>query len=186
LKNIFLIWIAIFVLAFSSQSVGKGVIIVGDSLSAMEDSWPSYIKGHHIGLMAQGGRTIRDFDIPRDIVAGTPFTTVVYFLGANDAAQGYPTYYAHMRFKSHLQLLKQRHFKVAVIIPPTFTKSPYATENFIKYRRELMSLCTTLELDCYDSMEVWDNDLLEGDGIHPVPELSRKLGCWLQDIIDKM
>jgi hypothetical protein len=183
-KNIFLIWAAIFVSVCSSQSFGKGVIVIGDSLTAMEDSWPSYIVGHHIGLMAEGGRTIRDYDIPRDIVAGIPFTTVVYFLGSNDAAQGYPTYLAHMRFKSHMEFLKQRYFRVVVVIPPAFTKSPYAAQNFIKYRRELMSLCKGLELDCYDSMEVWDNDLLEDDGIHPLPELSRELGYWLQDIID--
>jgi hypothetical protein len=183
-KNIFLIWAAIFVSVCSSQSFGKGVIVIGDSLTAMEDSWPSYIVGHHIGLMAEGGRTIRDYDIPRDIVAGIPFTTVVYFLGSNDAAQGYPTYLAHMRFKSHMEFLKQRYFRVVVVIPPAFTKSPYAAQNFIKYRGELMSLCKGLELDCYDSMEVWDNDLLEDDGIHPLPELSRELGYWLQDIID--
>ena len=65
----------------------KGVVVIGDSLSATEDSWPTYIYGHHFSLMAQGGRTIRDFDIPRDIFSGFPFTTAVYFLGANDATQ---------------------------------------------------------------------------------------------------
>ena len=177
-------FILVLILGFTNVVQAKGVVVIGDSLSAMEDSWPSYIYGHHIGLMAQGGRTIRDFDIPRDIFAGIPFTTAVYFLGANDAAQGYRTYFAHGQFKTHIRLLQRRYFNVVVIIPPLFTNSPYEIENFVKLRREMFTLCSQMELNCHDSMDVWDNDLVAEDGVHPLPELSSKLGYWMQDIID--
>lgn len=176
--------VLILISSFSGATHSKGVIVIGDSLSAMEDSWPSYVTGHHMGLIVQGGRSIRDFDAPRDILAGLPFTTVIYFLGSNDAAQGYPTYRAHLQFKAHMELLNSRRFNVVVILPPHFTKSPYDEENFTKLRREMTAICQKMKLVCYDSMEVWDNNLVIKDGVHPSPELSRKVGHWLQGIID--
>ena len=172
------------IFGFSVATYAKGVIVMGDSLSATEDSWPSHVNGHHIGLIVQGGRSIRDFDPPRDIFAGLPFTTVVYFLGSNDAAQGYPTYRAHLQFRAHMELLDSRRFKVVVVLPPHPTKSPYSEANFTKLRGEMKVICREMKLDCHDIMEVWDDEQVVEDGLHPNEELNRKIGLWLQGIID--
>ena len=45
-------------------------------------------------------------------------------------------------------------------------------------------ICREMKLDCHDIMEVWDDEQVVEDGLHPNEELNRKIGLWLQGIID--
>lgn len=165
------------------------LIIVGDSLSASVESWPSQLHRiaprWNIHLMAQNGRTIRDFSLPRDLwTPGNANETVVYFLGGNDILQQYDVAHAKYRLKTHINFLLERNFKVLLIIPPTFGfdneqqgKSNEAHRALIQgYRNTHPNICI------YDMDNVWDQNETY-DGVHPKPGLSYEMALVINMVL---
>lgn len=156
------------------------LIVVGDSLSTTQESWPSYLRQiaprWNVQVMAQNGRTIRDFSLPRDLwTSGEANETVVYFLGGNDIIQRYPVVHAKYRLDVHLTFLLERNFKVLLVVPPTFgLPDKFGKSN--EEHRALIEACrqTRPNLWVWDVDGVWDNELTY-DGIHPKPELSMEI-----------
>ena len=154
------------------------LIIVGDSLSTTHESWPNYLRQMaprwNVHVMAQNGRTIRDFSLPRDLwTTGRRNETVVYFLGGNDILQRNPLAHARHRLEVHINFLLERNFKVLLMVPPTFGLAPnvYGLSN--EEHRALIESYrgTRPNLWVYDVDDVWDNEQTY-DNIHPNAELS--------------
>lgn len=165
------------------------LIVIGDSLSASHDSWPKQLgrlaPRWNIQVLAQNGRTIRDFSLPRDLwTTGDANETVVYFLGGNDILQKYAVAHAEYRLKTHINFLLERNFKVLLIIPPTFgfedevhRKSNEAHRELIKsYRQTHPNICI------YDMDNIWDKNET-WDGIHPKPGLSYEIALALNMVL---
>jgi len=165
------------------------LIVIGDSLSTTHESWPNYLRAiaprWNIHVMAQNGRTIRDFSIPRDLwTAGDKNETVIYFLGCNDILQNSDVMHATYRLKNHLSFLLDRNFKVLLIIPPHLSKFKAShRESFQKHRALFESFRGTHpNLWIYDMDNVWDNDQLL-DGIHPKPGLSYEMALMINMVL---
>ncbi len=157
------------------------LIIIGDSLSTTHECWPNYLREMaprwNIQVMAQNGRTIRDFSIPRDLwTIGNENETVIYFLGTNDILQRNHIAFAASRLKADIRFLLDQQFKVLLIIPPTpdFDKAIWGKS--IKEHRELVKSFrgTDPNLWVYDMDNIWDKSETP-DGIHPSAELSWKI-----------
>lgn len=155
------------------------LIIIGDSLSTTHESWPNYLREiaprWNVQVMAQNGRTIRDFSIPRDLwTNGEKNETVIYFLGGNDILQCNNVAHAQYRLQTHLTFLLERNFKVLLIVPPVFGMRD--EERFLAHNQEHRALIESYRgynpnLWVYDVNEVWDNAQTY-DGIHPNAKLS--------------
>ncbi len=172
------------------------LIVIGDSLSASLESWPEELRRlasgtWNIQVMAQNGRTIRDFSIPRDLwTPGNVNETVVYMLGTNDMLQRNDIMHAKYRLRNHLSFLLDRHFNVLLVIPPQLDPrafSPDATlsdvqawNRSIKEHRQLFETFrgTHPNLRVYDLEEVWDS-VATYDGIHPEVPLSQEIALRL-------
>ena len=88
----FVLYSILFVSASNADHVVPRLIVVGNSLSTTHHSWPQVLGDITdrwvINVMAQNGRTIRDFSFPRDLwTSGDNYETVVYMLGSNDIGQ---------------------------------------------------------------------------------------------------
>jgi hypothetical protein len=165
------------------------LIIMGDSLSTTHEGWPNFLREiaprWDIHVMAQNGRSIRDFSIPRDLwTNGEKNETVVYFLGANDILQCNFVDHAKYRLETHLNLLLERNFKVLLIVPPTLDVNE---ERFAKPMAEHRAMIERFRgyhpnLTVYDMDEVWDNTHTM-DGIHPDAELSREIAMAINMVL---
>ncbi len=151
-----------------------GVVVIGDSLSSFDESWPSHLVTHN-KVLAQSGRKIIDFEIPRDLRAGRPYDTVVYFLGGNDMIQAIPKAAWQPIWVEHVKVLKMRGFRVIVLVPPNINRDRGGL------RWTMWISCSMLKLEChnvpYSVAQTYDT-------IHPLPELSQEIGYFVQDILD--
>jgi len=130
-------------------------------------------------MMTQAGRNIRDFSIPRDLRNVSKEDVVVYFLGTNDAHGGYPMRYVNEGFVSHMVFLKEREFKIIVLLPPA--SSVLMPE--IKHVRTVIRMQSVrLGIDHYD-LEFWDESMTK-DSIHPGPELSRLIAGFVYSLLN--
>jgi hypothetical protein len=174
----FLLYSIIFASTANADPAAPRLIIVGDSISAMHDSWPSKLDEISdrwlIQVMAQNGRTIRDFSFPRDLwTLGEENDTVVYFLGSNDILQHNNVAFAKYRLQTHIQFLLDRNFKVLLVKPPNFGLDEEIFGKSNKRHRALFESLrgTSPRLWLYDIDNVWDPAVTH-DGIHPTGELS--------------
>lgn len=165
------------------------LIVVGDSLSAGPESWPSQLRRlaprWNIHLMAQNGRTIRDFSLPRDLwTDGKTNETVVYFLGGNDIIQQYDVAHAEYRMKTHINFLLERNFKVLLIVPPTFGFENEIQRQSNEAHRALISSYrqTHPNICIYDMDNVWDG-YQTIDGVHPKPGLSYEMALVINMVL---
>lgn len=165
------------------------LIIIGDSLSTTHESWPSYLRGlaprWNIQVMAQNGRSIRDFSLPRDLwTPGGRDETVIYFLGVNDILQRNDIMHATYRLKDHITFLLQRNFNVLLIVPPHLHYKPELFDKSTEEHRELMESFrgTHPNLWVYDMDHVWDPEQTY-DGIHPKPGLSYEIALVINMVL---
>jgi hypothetical protein len=142
---------------------------------------PNYLREiaprWNVQVMAQNGRTIRDFSIPRDLwTTGDRNETVVYFLGANDILQRNAIEHPKYRLQRHVNFLLERNFKVLLIVPPTFGLDDATGASLNQEHRALFEdyRGTRPNLWVYDIDNVWDRSETS-DGIHPNPYLSREI-----------
>ena len=151
-----------------------GVLVIGDSMSAQATSWPTYLRENtrqNVQVMAQNGRTIRDFTLPNDLHADNNITTAVYLLGGNDAFQATPDHVLAERVLTQLRFLKDRGFKVVVVKVPEFTMS---VRQVRRVNNIILRKARGLKLKVVDLAPVWDTDLTS-DTVHPLPALSRAI-----------
>ena len=165
------------------------LIIIGDSLSTSHENWPNYLREiaprWNIHVMAQGGRTIRDFSIPRDLwTSGNKNETVIYFLGTNDILQKSAIGYAQHRLQSDIFFLLERNFKVLMIVPPTLDLDPGIFGKANEEHRALVESFrgTKPNLWVYDIDHVWDQSETP-DGIHPSDTLSWKIASSINMVL---
>lgn len=164
-------------LFFAINVHAEGIVVFGDSISAQEYSWPSYLTEHN-KVLAQGGRAILDYDPPRDLKAGHPFDKAVYFLGTNDAHLRYPVERVVSQFIAHIDFITQRGFKTLVIIPPKMSRIPG------EVRTALFWTCVKKQYVC-KSLSSWDS-LQTYDGIHPTPELSQSIAADIETLLETL
>ena len=160
-----------------------------DSLSTTLNSWPNHLRRiaprWNIHVMAQNGRTIRDFSIPRDLwTAGDKHETVVYFLGANDMLQRNHVFHAKARLMTHLDFLLDRNFKVLLIVPPRFNVDQEMFAKSIEEHRAMIESCrgTRENLWVYDMEEIWDSSQTP-DGVHPTSTLSYEMALIINYVL---
>ena len=144
------------------------VIVIGDSLSAVHYSWANQIRdaGTRVRLLAQNGRAIVEYELPRDLMADGNYSKVLYLLGGNDALKGYPLSAVKRHFRAHMVLLRQRGFNVTVVVPPVF---PFQQEDSVAVRLVLLCQCSSMSLDCIDLQDIFP-DVPTYDTVHPTPQ----------------
>jgi hypothetical protein len=157
---------------------GERVIVIGDSIAAQPDSWPRLLQGlDNLQVMAQSGRTIRDFTIPADLEVGD-FDTVIYMLGSVDAYSQYPVRHSQRKLAVHLRFLVDRGFRVIVLLPPiSSTLQPYIGHT----RRMIVSTARDIGVEVRN-IPVWDESLTT-DGVHPTATLSAMVADWVSMLI---
>jgi len=165
------------------------LIIIGDSISTTHESWPNYLRAMaprwNIQVMAQNGRSIRDFSIPRDLwTTGDKNETVIYFLGCNDILQRSDIMHARYRLQDDIKFLLDRNFKVLLIIPPHFGIDPEKFGKSTEEHRELMASYreTRPNLWVYDMDNVWDAQQTY-DGVHPNAALSYEIALVINMVL---
>ena len=165
------------------------LIVFGDSLSTTDQGWPAQLREiaprWDVQVMAQNGRTIRDFSIPRDLwTDGDKNETVIYFLGANDILQRNAVVHAKHSLQSHIAFLLERNFKVLLIVPPSFHLDEEKYGEINRAHRELVESCrgTNPSLWVYDIDNVWDASMT-ADGIHPTVELHREVAYRINIVL---
>jgi len=126
------------------------------------------MEGYNVHVLAQGGRSLLEYSPPRDLSGGK----LVYFLGTADMIKGTPVKQAARYMASHLGTLVGRGYEVVLVPPPNLQLRKFKRINSqyrLTWRKvdfEHVHLC--------DIAWEWDKKLT-WDGIHPVPELSRRL-----------
>jgi len=171
-------------LTASSAVAEPGVIVMGDSISAVSNSWSNVIanQGVNVQNIAMAGRKLRDFSIPRDLHADGQFDTVVYFLGINDA-QAYldPADVAEV-FEAHMVFLIARGFDILVLYPNRVPIIPELDLSIRKVKQAMNKVCVKHDIDCR-TIPVW-RSYLTHDTVHPKPELHRDIAFWVIDVLD--
>ena len=165
----------------SSTAWGEPFIAVGDSVTASHDSWANVIRdrGTRVRLLAQNGRTIRDYDLPRDLKRKPNYRRVVYFLGINDIVQGTRADILEQQFRAHMRLLRERRFEVVVLVPPTLEHRHRDASAVV--RGTLLAECTRMQLECHDLDDIWDYSWTN-DSVHPTPEGHRVLADYVEKL----
>jgi hypothetical protein len=165
------------------------LIVIGDSLSSGHESWPVYLHEMaprwNVQVMAQNGRTIRDFSIPRDLwTSGNSNEAVIYFLGGNDILQTNDIGFAKYRLQTHINFLLERNFKVLLIVPPTLGLDEGMFGKTNKEHRELVESYrgTRPNLWVYDIDNVWDQSETS-DGCHPTASLSYEIALAMNYVL---
>jgi len=154
----------------SSACSAGGAIVVGDSITAQVDSWPSYVDAR-LMVNAQNGRYARDFTFSHDMKADVNIDTVIYFLGTNDIVGKTPDGIFRDAVEAHMRFLKARGFRVIVVLPAKYS---YYLDGSWRVRQALRDIVAELNLESIDLNQVWD----EGqtlDTIHPLPALSQEI-----------
>jgi hypothetical protein len=151
-----------------------GVIVIGDSMSAQPTSWPTWLRentGRNVMVMAQNGRTIRDFTIPSDLQKDWNMDTVIFLLGGNDIFNKTPDGLLKQRIVTHLRFLKDRGFRVIVVLlPPWYGKEKEVHE--VNMRLAFIAWSMDIEVISIDA--VWDTGGTY-DTVHPLEPLSRSI-----------
>ena len=166
------------ILVLISPITHAGVLVIGDSMSAQATSWPTYyrqITGENVKVMAQNGRTIRDFTLPNDLHADGNIDTAIYLLGGNDMFLKTGPFMLAERVLTQLRFLKDRGFRVIVIKVPEFSGRE---KEIRKINGIIVRKARGLRLEVIDLMPVWDTSLTS-DTVHPLPALSRRIADYL-------
>jgi hypothetical protein len=152
--------VLILLLILSGCVRAEPIAVIGDSLTSVEHSWANVIP-RQMYIMAQPGRTIRDYDMPRDWVA-VQYKYVIYFLGTNDIIGGISFFKVQRTFRQHIGFMQVRGFKPIVILPPVY---PQAEQSSLVLRKMLASTCRNHNVPTIDLEGVWEPDWTF-DGVH--------------------
>ena len=176
-------WLLALLVCCQSSMADQRIIVIGDSISEHIYCWPHELRleNPHLNmqLMTQSGRTIRDFSLPRDMRNVSKKDVVIYFLGTNDAFQGYTMRYVNEAFVSQMVFLQERGFSIIVLLPPAASSLMPRIEHV---RTAIKMQSMRLGITYYD-MNFWDESMTS-DGIHPAPELSRLVAEFVYSLLE--
>jgi hypothetical protein len=155
-----------------SLNTSAQIVVIGDSISSQRDSWPQYLSdtyGYQIKLLAQNGRTAEAYEIPRDLTAesyptwDSGFDTVVYWLGANDAAIDWamrPGTFGS-KFSIHRSTLHSKGFKTIFIVPPFRSEV-----DMTAIRRTIILSCLVIsKMNCVVLDDIWEGETHPSNGL---------------------
>ena len=142
------------------------IAVIGDSMTANPYSWANIIddNGQRMYIMAQAGRSIRDYQMPRDFYAYPGYyNTVLYFLGSSDAYDRTHPFRIKRNFTEHMTFLEERGFRVIVIMPAIYEDQPISSR---QVRDVIRKVTNELGIPVIDLLVVWDISFTT-DGAHP-------------------
>lgn len=142
------------------------IAVIGDSMTANPSSWANLIddRGQKMYIMAQPGRSIRDYQMPRDFYAYEGYyTDVVYFIGSSDIYDRTHFLRIERNINEHLSFLLERGFNVIVILPTIYEGRPVESRIV---RSVMRRVCQKHGIPFIDLIEVWDSSWTS-DGAHP-------------------
>jgi hypothetical protein len=172
------LWLLAILLLPGLSLADERIIVIGDSLSAHLYCWPNELRSENphlnIQLIARSGRTIRDFSLPRDMRNVSKKDVVIYFLGTNDAVHGHKMRFVNEAFVSHMVFLRERGFRIIVLLPPVASA---LMPNIEHVRSVVRMQSLRLDIEYYD-LEFWDESMTR-DGMHPTTELSRLVAQYV-------
>ena len=142
------------------------MIVIGDSIAADNYSWANQIRdtGVRLRLLAQAGRTIKNYTVPSDIKPDFNYRDVYYSLGTNDVYFGNNMIEVKAALKRHLDDLSE--FNVTVLVPAAIEALPEASKQM---RKMLKYQCKIRNLPCIDLQRIWPK-VITWDSIHPTAE----------------
>jgi len=154
------------------------LLIIGDSLSASPESWPTYLPPtYHVQLLVQGGRRISEYSPPRDIRG---HHKLVYFLGAGDILHLSNARDTKRYIQDQLEYLAGRGYEITVVTPPIFN-----LQKFDEVNREHRQMINRLpNVNHCDMQWIWDSTMTH-DGIHPTPKLSAVIAETIQGCLEE-
>ena len=155
------------------------LVIIGDSISAGSDSWPTHLQGYYPHILAQGGRLAREYAPPRDIRVTNGDNKAVYFLSTGDILHNADAKETRKYISAHVQLLTSRGFEVTLVTPPIFGIPKYNKVNR-QHRRMINRIPNVSHCDL---AYMWDKDKT-WDSVHPVPELSERIAWEIQECME--
>lgn len=165
---------AVFTLLVVASASASAQIVIGDSISAKQDSWPKLLESQysrHIMVDALSLRTAYFYEVPGDLYP-RDHDTVIYYLGTNDMAFGSVEGFTE-KFNTHMNTLLHKGFTVLVLIPADYSREDLSAEirTVMLYTCAVMSMLTQ-PVSCLDLDAIWDETLtIDNDGIHPLPAL---------------
>jgi hypothetical protein len=140
------------------------IMVIGDSFSAAFNSWVNLYRdrpGNRTKILAQSGRAVIDYALPRDISPIFGISRVYYMLGSNDIGRGVWPGSTLFYLNTHLGELVRRNFKVTLVLPPVFPEYEDASH---ATRAVMIPWCARVR--CIDLAEIWDSVPLLVDN-HP-------------------
>ena len=155
--------------AHCAQAAGS--IAIGDSMTAQQKSWHSFLPHRYIQVHAQNGRTVRDFNLSDDLKANPSVDTVIYMLGGNDIMQAVDSTTFVDAARAHITFLKSRGFKVLIVVPPVLVMHP---EDSARIRWILTALSYEQRVQMLDLENIWDVNQTS-DTVHPLQSLSESI-----------
>ena len=153
--------ILVIILLLAGCVRAEPIAVIGDSITSVKYSWANVIP-RTMYIMAQPGRTIRDYDMPRDWVA-VDYRSVIYYLGTNDIREDLKLMKVQRIFRQHIEFMQARKFKPIVILPPIYQGH---IENSKVIRKMMATTCYNHGVPTIDLELVWEEDWTD-DGIHP-------------------
>jgi hypothetical protein len=152
-------------LLLSGCTQAEPLAVIGDSLTSDPHSWANVMddRGQAMYIMAQPGRTILGYQMPRDIGASSHYYKVVYFLGSVDILERTNRFKTAVILRQHLSFLLERNFEPVVLLPPVFAQR---RTNSRLVRAMIVAVCDEKDVPYIDINEVWDIDWTT-DGRHP-------------------
>jgi hypothetical protein len=173
--------IFLLILLLSGCVKAEPIAVIGDSLTSVIYSWANVISTPEqpLYIMAQPGRTIRDYEIPRDWVA-FHYSHVIYFIGTNDILAELNILKTRRIFRHHIRFMIDRNFKPIVILPPVYDK---AKENSLAIRKMMRNTSDNHAVPIIDLANVWDSSWTR-DGVHPTEQGHMILAYYIRERLE--
>ena len=158
-------------------------VLIGDSISDWRGGWADILQdeGVRVRSLTQPGRSIRDFELPRDIKADPKYYDhAVYFLGTNDIWQNAYPHMIEASFLAHINGLERAGFSLTVIAPPIFSErdgSSRAVRRLLYKHKAKSEVSPGYKL--VDTKNIW-HSVNTMDGIHPTDDGHRALADFLK------
>ena len=169
------------ILLLAGCARAEPIAVIGDSITASRYSWANVISRQPMYIMAQAGRTIRDYDMPRDWVA-ISYKSVLYYLGTNDIIAGSNLFKIQRTFRQHIEFMQARGFKPIVILPPVYPDYPDSSRVI---RKMIATTCYNHGVPTIDLEGVWQQDWTR-DGIHPTQYGHLLLAEYINDRLEDL
>lgn len=154
------------------------LLIIGDSLTAIEGSWTQIFLNepdkYSLRIDAWIGRKITSFAVPQDVIAWGR-SPLIYFLGGNDTKpESDPDYL--LKMFDDLVDMYEKGFDPHVVLFPEFYDDPKIKE----VRANIAGLCAYFKIPMVDINEIWEPGLAP-DRVHPLPGMSAKMGPFIKN-----